>query len=99
MTDEDWEAGFAKSLTVFLNGDAITEPDPRGERVADDSFVLLFNASELDLDFAIPPSRYGAAWSRVLDTADPLGAGEVAAAKPGDTLSVTSRSIQVLRRA
>ncbi|HWG64036.1 MAG TPA: glycogen debranching protein GlgX [Streptosporangiaceae bacterium] len=99
MTDEDWEAGFAKSLTVFLNGDAITEPDPRGERVADDSFLLLFNASELDLDFAIPPSRYGAAWSRVLDTADPLGAGEVAAAKPGDPLSVTSRSIQVLRRA
>ena len=28
MTDEDWEAGFVKSLTVFLNGRAISEPDP-----------------------------------------------------------------------
>ena len=30
MNDDDWEAGFAKSLTVFLNGRAITEPDRRG---------------------------------------------------------------------
>src|ERR1039458_724530 len=37
MTDDDWSAGFAKSLTVFLNGNAISEPDPRGERIRDDS--------------------------------------------------------------
>ena len=59
MTDEDWDAGFAKSLTVFLNGRAISEPDRRGERVQDDSFLLLFNASEEDLRFTIPPRRYG----------------------------------------
>ena len=44
MTEDDWAAGYAKSLTVFLNGDAISEPDPRGERIRDDSFLLLFNA-------------------------------------------------------
>src|SRR6202021_764018 len=49
MTDDDWAVGFAKSLTVFLNGAAITEPDPRGERIKDESFLLLFNASEMDL--------------------------------------------------
>ena len=71
MTDEDWDAGFAKSLTVFLNGRAISEPDRRGERVSDDSFLLLFNASEQDLDFVIPPRRYGERWATVLDTACP----------------------------
>jgi len=44
---------------VFLNGAAITEPDPRGERIKDESFLLLFNASELDLEFTIPRSATG----------------------------------------
>ena len=44
MSDEDWQAGFAKSLGVFLNGDAIPTPNERGERVVDDSFYVMFNA-------------------------------------------------------
>ena len=31
MTDADWHAGYARSLAVFLNGDAITEPGTRGD--------------------------------------------------------------------
>ncbi|HEY2125717.1 MAG TPA: alpha-amylase family glycosyl hydrolase, partial [Streptosporangiaceae bacterium] len=100
MTDDDWAVGFAKSLTVFLNGDAITEPDPRGERVRDASFLLLFNASELDLAFTIPPQRYGEKWAKVLDTALPVSAvPDVPAVKPGDGLPIPSRSMQVLARA
>ncbi|HEY1640378.1 MAG TPA: glycogen debranching protein GlgX [Streptosporangiaceae bacterium] len=107
MTGEDWDAGFAKSLTVFLNGDGISEPDPRGQRVRDDSFLLLFNASEADLKFAVPAARYGEQWQRVLDTAaaepSPDGpAGDGAAGPPvraGDTIEVGNRSLQVLRRA
>jgi isoamylase len=99
MTGEDWDAGFAKSLTVFLNGQAISEPDRRGERISDDSFLLLFNASEHDLVFAIPPRRYGQRWTTVLDTArpraDPEGASTV---KPGDMTTVINRSLQLLSR-
>ena len=32
MDDDDWANGYARSLTVFLNGEAIPEPDTRGER-------------------------------------------------------------------
>ena len=32
MTDEDWKTGYAKSLAVFLNGDALPDPDQRGRR-------------------------------------------------------------------
>jgi isoamylase len=100
MTDDDWAVGFAKSLTVFLNGDAITEPDPRGERIRDDSFLLLFNASELDLAFTIPPQRYGEKWVKVLDTALPVSAvPDAAAVKPGDATAIPSRSMQVFARA
>ena len=99
MTDHDWDAGFAKSLTVFLNGRAISEPDRRGERVADDSFLLLFNASEQDLVFTIPPRRYGQRWAKALDTAMPMADFEHdTAVKPGDVITVINYSLQVLSR-
>jgi isoamylase len=98
MTDDDWDAGFAKSLTVFLNGDAIAEPDKRGERIHDDSFLLMFNASEQDMKFVIPPRHYGELWAKVLDTAVPVSA-TAQPAKAGDKIAVPNRSTQVLRRA
>src|SRR5580692_11301902 len=99
MTDHDWDAGFAKSLTVFLNGRAISEPDRRGERIADDSFLLLFNASEQDLVFTIPPRRYGQRWAKALDTAMPTADFEHdTAVKPGDVITVINHSLQVLSR-
>ena len=99
MEEGDWEAGFAKSLTVFLNGDAITEPGPRGEPITDESFLLMFNAAEHDLEFTIPPSDYGERWVSELDTADPAPGQEPGTVKSGDTVLLTSRSLQVLRRA
>jgi glycogen operon protein len=99
MADGDWDAGFAKSLTVFLNGRAISEPDRRGEKIIDDSFLLLFNASENDLQFIIPPRRYGPRWSKLLDTAYPVVEFEdESPVKPGDVVSVMNYSLQLLRR-
>ena len=99
MTGDDWDAGFAKSLTVFLNGRAISEPDRRGERVHDDSFLLLFNASEEDLRFTVPPRRYGARWSKVLDTAiHSTDFEDENPVKPGDAINVINHSLQLLRR-
>jgi len=99
MTGDDWDAGFVKSLTVFLNGRAISEPDRRGGRIQDDSFLLLFNASEQDLVFIIPPRRYGQRWAKALDTARPAADFEHdTAIKPGDVITVINHSLQVLSR-
>ena len=96
MTGRDWTAGFAKSLTVFLNGEAIREPGRHGERIVDDSFLLLFNASEDHLEFTIPPEKYGPAWEPVLDTADDDMRREAVLAT--ERLKIASRSLLVLRR-
>ncbi len=69
MTDKDWRVGYAKSLGVFLNGQAIPDPDDLGRPVADDSFYLLFNAWDQPLGFTLPAPRWGRAWTVVLDTA------------------------------
>jgi len=99
MTEQDWDARFAQSLTIFLNGDAITEADRRGEPIRDDSFLLLFNASPRELEFVLPPPQYGEGWETVLDTARPAEPFEDGAAvKAGGPLPVRDRSVQVLRR-
>jgi glycogen operon protein len=97
MTEQDWDAGFAQSLTVFLNGGAITEADRRGKPIRDDSFLLLFNASPRELEFIIPPARYRESWETVLDTARPAERFEDMA-KAGELIPVRDRSLQVLRR-
>jgi isoamylase len=99
MCDADWDAGFAKSLAVFLNGDAISEPGQRGEPIVDDSFLLMFNAAEHDLEFTLPPPGYGEQWVTELDTADPRPAADPPAVKAGEVVLLAHRSMRVLRRA
>ena len=68
MTDEDWQAGFAKSLGVFLNGDA--HPDARtsaASAVVDDSFYLMFNAHHEPLEFTLPEAKWGERWTRAAE--------------------------------
>jgi glycogen operon protein len=69
MDDEAWSNGMAKSLMVFLNGSAIPEPDPRGQKILDDSFLVLFNAHHESLSFTLPDAEYGTEWLPVIDTA------------------------------
>ncbi len=68
MSEEDWRAGFAKSLGVFLNGDAIPTANERGERVIDQSFYVMFNAHHEPLTFQLPEEKWGRRWTEVLNT-------------------------------
>jgi glycogen operon protein len=99
MGDDDWDSGFAKALTVFLNGDAIPEPDARGERIVDDSFFLLFNAHFEPIEFTLPEGAFGESFEVVVDTAVPVPGVEERRAKPGGSLPVEARSVVVLKRA
>jgi len=95
MTDTDWQAGYARSLAVFLNGNAITEPDPHGEKVRDNDFLLLFNAHSEPVTFTLPGGQFGDEWEIVIDTAaGPDAAGPDTArsgrARPGTARPGTS---------
>ncbi|MFI8367975.1 glycogen debranching protein GlgX [Streptomyces sp. NPDC085466] len=99
MTARDWQAAHARALTVFLNGNAISEPGTQGERIADDSFLLMFNASSQELEFAVPDS-HGRCWRTVVDTSDPEGmppreGPEIVA---GERVTLAPLSLTVLRR-
>jgi isoamylase len=95
MTDADWRASDTRSLAVLLNGEAITEPGPRGETITDQSFLLLFNASDQPVTFTLPAADAAPGWEVVVDTANT----GVSAETPAGTGSIdlASRTVVVLR--
>ena len=99
MTDEDWQAGYARTVGVFLNGEAIPTPDERGQTIVDDSFYLLFNAHSDALPFKLPTCPWGDRWEKVIDTNEPVpDLREHDLLNAGDEVQVQSHSLIVLRR-
>ena len=68
MDEADWNSGFARSLMVFLNGDAIPELDAVGRRISDDHFLPLFNAHTEPIRFTMPAAEFGQNWLVRLDS-------------------------------
>jgi isoamylase len=95
MTDDDWETGYARSIGVFLNGDAIPTPDAFGGRILDDSLFVILNASETDMRWTVPGGPWNRDWTVELDTS--LIQIESTPVKGGDVVEVVARSILVLR--
>jgi isoamylase len=101
MTEADWNDGAARGLAVALNGDAIPSPGPRGERVRDDTFLILFNAGDTALSFTVPGSAWARRWQVMIDTlAGGAKAFPAAGRRPqaGHRLRAGPRSVLVLRR-
>jgi glycogen operon protein len=73
MNEADWRNEQARSLAVRLAGDAIDEIDERGNRVADDTLLLLLNAHHRAVSFVLPAHRPGVVWEQLLDTRESFG--------------------------
>ncbi|MGB3475660.1 MAG: glycogen debranching protein GlgX [Mycobacterium sp.] len=97
MTQQDWDSEFGRCVMVFLNGDALPEPDERGQRIIDDSFLLCFNAGETPVDFVTPNTEYAQVWAAVIDTAHPAGSTDLVV-DAGQAVTVTGRSLTILRK-
>ena len=99
MTQDDWDFAFGKSLMVFLNGDAIVEPDDRGQKVRDDSFILMFNAHHEEIEFTLPPEHFGMKWKLLVDSTEAIGYPlEELTIDAEGTLTVPARSSMLLRQ-
>ncbi|MGV0907494.1 glycogen debranching protein GlgX [Mycobacterium novum] len=97
MTQQDWDSEFGRCVMVFLNGEALPEPDARGRRIVDDSFLLCFNAGETPVDFVTPDGGYAQGWRAVIDTADAAGRSELSV-EAGHAVTVAARSLIILCR-
>jgi isoamylase len=71
MTDEEWRSDTVRTLGVRLSGKYLDMTDEAGERLLDDTFLVLLNAYHESVDFKLPPRDRPACWQRVFDTVDP----------------------------
>jgi isoamylase len=106
MTGADWGASDTRSLAVLLNGEAITEPGPRGETITDQSFLMLFNAADHPVLFTLPTAEAAAGWTVVVDTAATpatVAGGDEASRStqlaPASTTELPGRAVVVLQAA
>ena len=91
--DSDLDASGPCTVTMFLDGEAIPDPDVQGKPVKDArSFLLLLNASWQAIQFTIPQALNGA-WQVEIATENPDGSAAGSALpllRPGRSLLVLS---------
>ena len=98
MNEDDWNAPSAKTIAVFLNGDALPWQDPRGHPVRSDSFLMLFNAHHESIDFVVPAEEWGLEWHVALDTSHVVPQPDPTPYKPGDRVPVIDHGFVLLQR-
>jgi glycogen operon protein len=94
MTERQWAESTVRALGMFLNGDEISEPGPRGQRIVDDSFLVLLNGPNV-VEFRLPGKAWASAFELVLDTADDR---EGVVFPAGDEVGLVAYSLVVLRK-
>ncbi len=103
MDEARWRAPDVVTLGVFLNGEEIPDLGPRGERIVDDSFLLLLHGGAEPVAFALPGLPWAKEYELVLDTAldlvtDPDHRGEPVVFVAAEQLWLSPRSFAVLRK-
>jgi isoamylase len=96
MNDADWASQSAQTLGMYLNGRGIRTRGPRGERITDDSFLLLLHSGDEPCKFHLPGQPWASGYVVELDTAG-APAIEGVALHAGAPVELTARSLVLLR--
>jgi glycogen operon protein len=98
MTDAEWQAPGVKTLAVQLAGDAIDDRGPRGERVLDDTLLVILNADDRPVAFTLPDHESARRWEVVFDTVHATFTAAHGEFDGGAAYRVAERSVVCLRR-
>ncbi|HEX9272608.1 MAG TPA: glycogen debranching protein GlgX [Candidatus Binatia bacterium] len=97
MTDDDWNNGFARCLGLRLAGDAIEEVDARGNRILDDTLLILLNAHHEPVNFVLPAHRRKLRWQVAFDTKEENIRRRQRLIRGGNEYPLEARSMVLLR--
>ncbi len=98
MSEADWRNEQSRSLAVRLAGDAVDELDERGNRINDDTLLLLLNAHHRAVSFVLPAHRQGVVWEQLLDTRESFGRRKTRrTVKGGGSYRLEARSLALFR--
>ena len=98
VAEEQWLDGLSKEIAVFLNGQEIPARGKQGERLMDDSFLLLFNAHHEPVEFMVPTGLRDRPWFIIIDTTKPQFVKDGPSFQGHTSITVEGRSLIVLQR-
>ncbi len=100
MSHDDWHDPHAHAIAMILSGEAgLTHLTEFGDQEVDETFLLLFNASDQDVEFTLPALEPGQSWVGMFDTARDTGRADPGLIlSGGTTMTVETTSLQILRR-
>jgi isoamylase len=95
MSDEDWDASWARCIGVFLAGELADEVDAKGDPLVDNSLIILLNSSPDSIKFKMPGIQ--GKWKVALDTRSAVPGADPKGVNPGETIEVMGRSVVLLQ--
>jgi glycogen operon protein len=95
MGTDDWLDPGQRVLGMFVSGDPLRAPGPRGERQRDSSFLLWLNGSPDTADVDLPVNEWVRRGEVVISTDEKLPVGTPVEA--GETITLAARSLVLIR--
>jgi glycogen debranching enzyme GlgX len=96
MEEKDWYDDDLHVVGMFVSGDPLRSPGPRGEQLRDRSFLLWLNAEDEDVEVRLPENDWVDAGEVVLSTDPARPAGSRVSA--GSVMTLGARSLLLLRQ-
>ncbi len=97
MTDIDWGNPQTRCVGERLAGDAVEATDDHGNRIVDDTLMILLNAHYESVPFVLPAHSPKQHWELVLDTQESSGKREPSPVLGDDSYVVAPRSLVMVR--
>jgi glycogen operon protein len=98
MVDSDWKTSWVHCIGVLLDGEDLDEYDDDGNRLKDNTLLLILNSYEDTVSFSLPSNPKRARWKVLVSTADPHGFQQSPRLEGGAYLQIPSRSLILLMR-
>ena len=99
MTDREWHSPDTRTLGMYLDGEALRQRGPRGERLTDESYLLVLHAGAEDTAVVLPGPPWATGYEVVVDTAYTGGLPAPGQDRPpaGVDLPMVARSAVLLK--
>ncbi|GAB2474675.1 glycogen debranching protein [Jatrophihabitans fulvus] len=95
--DGDWFDHGLRTIGMYLDGRGLRHRDRRGNRVTDESYLLLLHTGDADVAFTLPAAPWADGYVTEVDTTRPGGVPEDARRDAGTVLPVPGRCAVLLR--
>ena len=95
MTEEEWSLGWVRCFALQLSGKTLDHVNALGQRVEDETYLIMFNPHWQSIDFYLPKTQGEQRWKLLFDTRVSHAADSDLALDAGTPYELIERSLAV----